>query len=262
MITSHPFSTLKSVLKPTVKIQSRKSEKLSLPQSDINSKKSYLSTKKITQHATYHANPQPIDFEYTSKGLESSISSKIKMKSNSRSPNTGHSKLLKQEKKIDFMKAVNEKTISDLKSVIRVKNTDKKSNSAIKDSALLNKNKSLQFCSNRSNMSLLNDIAIKPEIECSSNETGKKSKKSSSSLNATSEQKHNENNYTNQTFHSEKDVKKEDRKFSILDIPGTCIPFASSNPKRSNNKPQAKKDIMKSMSSNVIKCLFLMATNK
>lgn len=168
-----------------------------------------------------------------------------------------------EKERKEVVKALNENTIKKLKSSIRM--SPDKGQSAIKEIDNVPK-KSLQFSSNNSNISLINDIiTTKREInfnDCSSNGTGKKSKKSSSSLNVNSEQKQGDNNFTNQTFQSEVDVKKEDRKFSILDI-GSSQPFNSPSTKKRNVfKQPCNKGLIKNLKCVSLKCLFIMASSK
>jgi hypothetical protein len=211
-------------------------------QNELPIKKNYLSSKNIEQVEKsvgliqYPNIPIPItknNKKYAKTKLSnSSLYSKFS-KSNSKYSMMNISRTDKS-----FQTTADDK--SSPRAITKVKNSSTK--------------KTLKFCSNKSNLSIIND-----SINYNKKQEQQVKHQSSSSINIINDQR---NNTTNQTFHSDKDyqVIRDDRKFSILDIPSGNIPVVK---KLSDKRKKKKidKQILNKIKGNKLKCLYLFITN-
>lgn len=252
------FTAYSSTAKPPSKLQA-KPEKLNAVPKEIILQKYSFSSKKVNQSVPYPSNKEK-ESRPNSKSRKLT-SNKSQSKFDSRKVNS-KLKLMDKNKKQVTNPSINYNIGNSHKSSIRTSNAFDYSELESKNTKVCVK-KSLKFSTNTRNSSLLDHNVSKLDADGSSNETLKrsKSKKSSSSLNAVTENIiPRQDAHKNQHFNSEKTA-DANRKFSILDIPGTVNPQAAAKITKMNYKAN-KKVILKSIKNFNIKCLFLMCTNK
>lgn len=252
-----------SLIKPPIKIQTKKSDKLTYMRKEDILKKCSFSSKKVDQSVVFPGSSFGKDNRSKSKSSKLTYN-QSQSKVDSRLEN---SKLTEKSKSIKQVvnPIRNSKGICKLTS-IRARDPIEKSTSVINNKVSeLVKKKSIKFSSNTRNTNLAeHDQNIsKSELNIadgSSNETIKRSKKSSPSLHVAFELKPCEDQLIDKPFKSEKEV-DAGRKFSILDIEGTNN---SQNFTKLNKvvKQPSKQSILRNLKNPRLKCLFLLSINK
>ena len=209
--------------------------------SELPIKKNYLSSKDIE-----HVNKPVVFIECLKTPINKNNKKPVKSKLSNSSL---YSKFNKSSSKY---KSIN---ISRTDKSFQTTADDKSSPRGVKKETNFAK-KTLKFCSNKSNLSIVNN-----SINYNKKQDQQTKHRSSSSINVINEHK-NLDNTTNQTFQSDKDyqVIRDDRKFSILDIPSGTIPVLKKASEKRKKKKNERQFINK-LKGNNLKCLYLLTTN-
>lgn len=243
-----------SLMKPPMKVQTKKSEKLPRVSKEEILKQFSISSKKVNQSIAYSC------CNSSAKGNRS------KSKSSKHTYNQCQMKLdfrIAVSKIVEISKKRITNPIKNSKVIVNENLIGVNDNFTISASSGTKIKKSIKFCSDTKNTLLSEQNASKCDpnfADGSSNETMKQRNKSSLSLHTTSEIKPLVDQIKDKPFSSEKKIEAS-RKFSILDIVGTN---SSQNLAKLNivAKQPSKQSILNNFSNPRIKCLFLLSINK